>query len=41
MATLRADGGSEGLAGLIAPWDERQRLVRLAGDQATEQEYTG
>src|SRR6185437_4015552 len=40
MATLRADGGSDALAGLIAPWDERQRLVRLAGYQAIEQEFT-
>lgn len=40
MATLRADGGTDALASLIAPWEERQRLVRLAGYQATEQEFT-
>ena len=40
MATLRADGGSDALAGQIAPWAERQRLVRLADYQATEQEFT-
>ena len=40
MATLRADGSSDALVGQIAPWAERQRLVRLADYQATEQEFT-
>jgi 2-methylisocitrate lyase-like PEP mutase family enzyme len=40
MAALRAQGGTDSLQDQIAPWAERQRLVRLAGFQAVEQAFS-
>jgi 2-methylisocitrate lyase-like PEP mutase family enzyme len=40
MAVLRAQGGTDSLQDQIAPWAERQRLVRLADFQTVEQAFS-